>query len=56
MNLRIVKNSLKVIEKMEKVEILPIWSNQVAKNFGTKLWIRKGTLLPRRSTFRKNLD
>ena len=46
--LRIVKNSLKVIEKMEEVEILPIWSNQVAKNFETKLWIRKGTLLPRR--------
>ena len=38
MNLRIVKNSLKV----EEVEILPIWSNQVAKNFETRLWIRKG--------------
>ena len=33
MKLRIVKNSLKVIEKMEEVEILPIWSNQMAKNF-----------------------
>ena len=48
MNSRIVKNSLKVIGKMEEVEILPIWSNQVAKNFETELWIRKGTLLPRR--------
>ena len=44
MKLRIVKNSLTVFEKMEEVEILPIWSNQVAKNFETKLWIRKGTL------------
>ena len=35
MKLRIVKNILKVIEKMEDVEILPIWSNQVAKNFKT---------------------
>ena len=35
MELRIVKNILKVIEKMEEVEILPIWSNQVAKNFKT---------------------
>ena len=43
MKLRIVKNNLKVIDKMEEVEILPIWSNQVAKNFETKLWIRKGT-------------
>ena len=48
MKSRIVKNSLKVIEIMEEVEILPIWSNQVAKNVETKLWIRKGTLLPRR--------
>ena len=48
MNLRIVKNSYKVIEKIEEVEILPIWSNQVANNFETKLWIRKGTLTPRR--------
>ena len=36
-----------MIQKMKEVEILPIWSNQVAKNFETKLWIRKGTLLPR---------
>ena len=35
MKLRIVKNILKVVEKMEEVEILPIWSNQVAKNFKT---------------------
>ena len=35
MKLRIVKNILKVIEKMEEVEILSIWSNQVAKNFKT---------------------
>ena len=36
MKLRIVKNILRVIEKkMEEVEILPIWSNQVAKNFKT---------------------
>ena len=48
MNLRIAKNSLKVIEKMEEVEILPTWSYQVAQNFETKLWIRKGTLRPRR--------
>ena len=41
MKLRIVKNSLKVIEKMEEVEMLPIWSNQVAKNFEAKLWINK---------------
>ena len=48
MKLRIVKKSLEVIEKMEEVEILPIWSNQMAKNFEMKVWIRKGTLLPRR--------
>ena len=48
MKLRIVKNSSKVIEKMEEVEILPIWSNQMAKNFETELWIRKGTLFQRR--------
>ena len=48
MKLRIAKSSLKVIEKMEEVEILPILSNQMAKNFETKLWIRKCTLLPRR--------
>ena len=30
MKLRIFKNILKVIEKMEKVEILSIWSNQLA--------------------------
>ena len=48
MKLKIVKNSLKVIEKMEEVEILPIWLNQIAKNFETKLWIRKDTFLTRR--------
>ena len=56
MKLRIAKNSLKVIEKMEEVEILPIWLNQMAKNFETKLWIRKDTFLRRRLTFRKNFD
>ena len=35
MKIRIVKNNLKVIEKMEEVEILLIWSTQVAKNFKT---------------------
>ena len=54
--LKIVKNSLKVIEKMEEVEILPIWLNQMAKNFETQLWIRKDTFLTRRLTFRKNFD
>ena len=43
MKLRIVKNSFKVIEKMEEVDILPIWLNQMAKKFETKLWIRKNT-------------
>ena len=43
MKSKVVKNSLKVIEKMEEVEILPIWLNQMAKNFETKLWIRKDT-------------
>ena len=31
MKFRIVKNILKVIEEMEEVEILPIWSDQVDK-------------------------
>ena len=35
MKLSIVKNILKLIEKMKEVEILQIWSNQVAKNFRT---------------------
>ena len=30
MKLRIVKHILKVTEKMEEVEILSIWSNQLA--------------------------
>ena len=51
MKLRIVKNILKMIEKMEEVEILPIWSNQVAKNF--KKLDKKGHFIDEEANFQE---
>ena len=53
MKLRIVKNILKVTENMEEVEILPIWSNQVVKNF--KTLDKKGHFIAEEVNFQEEL-